>query len=170
MHDPHAVRRTYDTSRFVAAEEASVNGGALDKDRKMAAALGWGQVVGVSSTHRCMCVSEWVGERCKISQAVAANWSMSGSVVVKALDDSNSSRASGSGRGSWTETVSGGCDDGDRWSEKGIGDSRRTGVRKDSGSACFVRRCRSSSKCGSEWPCIGRRPRESSRIQSCRLQ
>jgi hypothetical protein len=62
MHDPHAVGRTYDTPCFAAAEEASANGAALDRDRYVAAALGWGQVVGGGSTHRYMCVIDCVGE------------------------------------------------------------------------------------------------------------
>jgi hypothetical protein len=66
MHDPHAVHRTYDTTRFAAVEEAFANGAALDKDRNGAAALGWGQVVGGGSTHRYMCVIDCVEEQSKI--------------------------------------------------------------------------------------------------------
>lgn len=84
---------------------------------------------------------------------------------MKALEDGGSSRASESGRESWTVSVTG-CVDGDRYGENGIDYNLRSGGRKDSVSACFERRSLSSLKCGSEWPCTARRPRESSHIQS----
>jgi hypothetical protein len=102
MLDPHADHRTYDRVRFATAEarEAFVNGAALDEGRKLAVVLGGGPVVGEDPSHTSMCVSEGVGEPSKISKAGASNWSMSESVVAKALDGSDSSRETESGRGS----------------------------------------------------------------------
>ncbi len=129
--------------------EAFVSGAVPGAGRGLAGARGWG----------------------------SAAWRAPGSADGGCANDCGraSWSASGSVSGCWSGCIVGGTavsNGGGRWGESGagvgagVGSDHKTGGKMGSGSACSGRQCRSSLRCGSEWPYSARRPQGSSRTQS----